>query len=324
MEEIKRILILRYEHIGDYIITLPALKALREKFPNAKIDIVVGPWNKELVKATPYVDEAIIFDNPLIRRNISRISILKEIIFNRKKYFQLFEKLNRKKYDLLINFSNRKTARFFTKNILARNKVSAPNENESTLEIDRCLKVVEQLDIKTKRSFVKLNYRKKDLDKINSIITRYNLGERRIILAHLITPSKGKDWPIERWKKVFEKILSKGSVSIILLGVKEDKSLLEDFKKQFGNKIINVAGDLNLVQTKLLIEKADFFIGAGSGPLYLADISGIPTLGLLGPESSLNWNLFNKKSHQIRKNNMIDIKVFEVLEKVGRILNNIK
>ena len=106
--KIKKILVIRYEHIGDYGLTISPLASIKEKFPGAQIDIVVGPWNKHLAEATPCVSKVIVFDNPLIKRNISYLEILKIVMFKSWKIFAHLRELGRGDYDLLINFSDRK------------------------------------------------------------------------------------------------------------------------------------------------------------------------------------------------------------------------
>ena len=61
-EKIKNILVVRNDRFGEFILNIPALKALRETFKNARITLVVDPYVKELIEDSPYIDE-IIVDN---------------------------------------------------------------------------------------------------------------------------------------------------------------------------------------------------------------------------------------------------------------------
>src|ERR1700733_13544472 len=58
----KRILVIRYRFIGDTILTVPFLRNLRRHYPQAKIDVLVGPQSGEVLQGCPYVDNLIEFD----------------------------------------------------------------------------------------------------------------------------------------------------------------------------------------------------------------------------------------------------------------------
>ena len=58
----KRILVIRYRFIGDTILTVPFLRNLRYFYPQAKIDILVGPQSGEVLRECPYVNELIEYD----------------------------------------------------------------------------------------------------------------------------------------------------------------------------------------------------------------------------------------------------------------------
>ncbi len=58
----KNILIVRTDRIGDVVLTTPAIQALRETFPSAKISILVTPQTKSIVEGNPYLDEVIVYD----------------------------------------------------------------------------------------------------------------------------------------------------------------------------------------------------------------------------------------------------------------------
>jgi ADP-heptose:LPS heptosyltransferase len=52
-EAVRRVVVLRLERIGDLLMTVPALEDLRQRLPDAEIDLVVGSWNREIARALP-------------------------------------------------------------------------------------------------------------------------------------------------------------------------------------------------------------------------------------------------------------------------------
>ena len=68
MKDFKNILIVRTDRIGDVVLTTPSIQALKEKYPQSKISILVSSQTKDLVEGNPYLDEVMVDD----RRNIHR------------------------------------------------------------------------------------------------------------------------------------------------------------------------------------------------------------------------------------------------------------
>ena len=58
----KKILVLKLDHMGDFILAIPALSKLKARFPHAEIDIMVGKWNEDLAKGTGFFHSVICFD----------------------------------------------------------------------------------------------------------------------------------------------------------------------------------------------------------------------------------------------------------------------
>ena len=57
-----RILVLKLDHLGDFIIGTPALQRLRDAFPSAHIRLVVGAWNRAAAEASGVADELVLYD----------------------------------------------------------------------------------------------------------------------------------------------------------------------------------------------------------------------------------------------------------------------
>src|SRR3989338_2260377 len=87
---IKKILFITLSNIGDVILTLPVMDALRENFAGARITVMVGPRAKEIFENNPHVNRLIIYD---------KYSKLREKI-------KLFHELKREKFDMVIDLRN--------------------------------------------------------------------------------------------------------------------------------------------------------------------------------------------------------------------------
>ena len=309
---VKKLLIIRGEHIGDYVLSLPALRTIRENFPKARIDIVIGPWNKGLAKATPYINRIIIFDNPLVKRNLTYPKILKSLIFDFNKFRRFFRKINKEDYDLLISFSNRKYNKLFLKFVKAKKKISGTEFDFGEIkEKKRIKRLCEKINLKFRRK-AKLSYSKKDRNLVDKFLKSRNLKEKNFFVLHPLSPLKEKDWPLEKWKEVLNKLNMK---TLVIGTEREGKKIEKEICNGSGN-IINATGKFNLVQTIYLISISKRFLGIDSGPMHLAELTDVPVFALFGPTNEKIWGPCGKKDKVIKKGNINDISVEEVLKEI--------
>ena len=101
---VKRILVLRYDRIGDMIVTTPVLRTLKQLYPGIQIDVLASKVNAEVVQGNPFVDNLLIFGT-------NWVQLLRQIVHLRKQ-----------RYDVVLNFIfNRTTGPGILANLIAPN-----------------------------------------------------------------------------------------------------------------------------------------------------------------------------------------------------------
>lgn len=316
--DIKKILVLRTEHIGDYICSIPSLRTLRENYPNAKITAVVGSWNEKIAKATPYIDEVLVFNNPFAKRDISYLEIFKIFITKSIYLIRFFKNIRKTNYDLLISFSDRNFNKILLPYIRAKRKISGLEfELKKEHEIKRCLAVLEPLNLKKKFQTGKLSYSKREAEELKRLLKDTEKKEK--IVIHCISPVKYKIWPLERWADIIN-LLNNGKRKFIITGIKEDKEQIERIIKKVKEKraVINLAGKISLSQLFLLMKKSNLFLGILSGPMELAILAELPVMGIFGSEDKKIWGPFRRGEGVIQKDNVADITVQEFLKLIKK------
>jgi ADP-heptose:LPS heptosyltransferase len=104
LQRVKRILILRYDRIGDMIITTPVLRALKRQAPHIQLDVLASTANVEIALGNPFVDNLLILETNWVR-------LLRQIVYLRKQ-----------RYDVILNFIfNRTTGPGILANLVAPN-----------------------------------------------------------------------------------------------------------------------------------------------------------------------------------------------------------
>lgn len=117
----RRILVLKLDHLGDFVMGLPALDALRAAFPSSEITLVVGSWNLDLAEAAGVADKLVVFD--VFPRNSSeeRVDIAGKIT--------QFEALFKGPYDIAIDLRVDPDTRVLLQNIDAATKAGIGARN---------------------------------------------------------------------------------------------------------------------------------------------------------------------------------------------------
>ncbi|WOJ91233.1 glycosyltransferase family 9 protein [Methylocapsa polymorpha] len=97
----KRILVCNWAHLGDVVLSLPSLKALREAFPNAEIGLLIGGWSAPVVRNTGLYDHLHILDNILLDRStVSRARRLKPFA---RQCMAVIKDIRAKRYNVAID-----------------------------------------------------------------------------------------------------------------------------------------------------------------------------------------------------------------------------
>lgn len=322
-KQLKKILVFRTEHIGDYVLTIPPLKSLRRQFPNAEITVVIGSWNKELAEATPYVDKTIIFDNPLAKRHLSPTDIFNSFTFKLNGLISLIKDIRKEKYGLLIVFSNRKFNKVFIPFIKADKKIYDFKFDDNKNDKERYAELLKKIPVKKIYTSADLKYSYEDKRLIEKIFSKYK-GKKKIII-NAITPLEEKNWSFEKWGALINLLLEKDKNLIFFLtGSQNQKEGLDKIIKKVKSKknVVNLAGKTSLAQQALLTKKSDLFLGCDSGPKQLAEqLTNTPTISLFGPTNEKMWGPSRKIDKIIKKDTMNQISVEEVFPVVQKSLN---
>ncbi len=115
-KKILNILIVKLDHMGDFILSIPAISKIRARYPYAKLDVVVGSWNVEIAESLKFFEEIFIFD-------FFKQKSFESAELENESFMTLIEKLNKKRYDIVIDLRRQSDTRFFIKKLNAKTKI---------------------------------------------------------------------------------------------------------------------------------------------------------------------------------------------------------
>jgi len=301
-EKTKNILVIQLWGIGETVLTIPAVKALKERYPKTAIDVLCTQRNKDIYFNYPFISKL-----NVIKLNI--FSLKWFILKNWKKYGIVIDMEEYLNISSIIAFFIGKYTIGYSHDArsLVYNKKVKYNDQQHTSKT--FFDLVKALGIKGNvKKLEKLNYTGTD-KKIVDLALRYsNIKKTNFLVG--IAPgaaesSKSRQWPIENFAKLIGSIKKKNA-KIILIGADYEKKLNNSIISLIENKrtaknVFNFAGRFTLRQTFYLISKCNVLIGNDSGPMHIAAAMGIKTIGLFGPNLPLRFGPLNKKSKAVYK-----------------------
>lgn len=297
----KNILVIQLWGIGETILTLPAIKALRNKYKKSNIDILVTSRNKEIF----YNNKNI---NNLIISRLNPISILIFIFKNYKKYDLVIDMEEYLNISSIIAFFTGKERIGYSHGIRSNLYTKKVDYNDKQHTVETFLDLVRALNIKyNPKSLEKLDYLKKDKNAIDKFLKGKKITKKDFITG--IAPgaaesAKSRMWPWKNYAELCNIILKTNKKNrIVFIGNKDEDELIKKIQNSIKekNKTTNTAGLFELNALFYLIEKCNLFIGNDAGPMHIAAAQGVKTIGLFGPNLPARFGPYGKNNTSVYK-----------------------
>jgi ADP-heptose:LPS heptosyltransferase len=287
LRSVRRILIYKLDHLGDVLLATPALRAIRQRFPEAEIRIVVGEWSQTVLQNNPNVDDIVIYNS----REFARYP------YRAHDFAELKRKLGSWKPDLVIGLRDdwrTVTDRFFSgARRINRGRVHFREwlerkwtHRRHSHEVDRLWEILAPLGIEPEQA-ERLEYAVTEAERKSAVEFMMAHGiDSPFAIVHAGTSVPLKEWSIARLAEAARHIGTQYGMQIVLVGAPEevDRSAeLAGMIRDLGP--IDISGKLSLRGTAALMERASLYLGSDGGAMHVASAVGVPTLGLFGPGS---------------------------------------
>ena len=332
-EQIKNILVVRkHNQIGDMLCSLTMYAALKKKFPQAKITLVLSPVNYEInfKELNPYADDVLFYT----KGSLSNI-------------LKFYKKLRKKKYDIgivpstvrlsntshIVNYFSGAKFRLGVKSINGKpNKISfllnikSDFDWKSTHQSERNLEIVRQIGCDLTQDEIKsIQFEISEEDKaFADDFTKKNFPERnRMIIAfHAGAGENYRLWKTENFIELIKNLFDKYNCYVLITAGAIDSEISE--------KIINaeelsgihpiIAKNLPLRKLAAVLQKVKLYITNNTGTLHLAHYSSVSTLALFTSSQVNDWAYKSETESYISAENINEITVEQVFDESCRMI----
>jgi ADP-heptose:LPS heptosyltransferase len=301
VEGVQKIAVLRTGALGDFIVTLPALKAIRSTYPDAEIILLGTPWHKKFLhkNRTP-ADRVIVVP---VKKGVRGES---HEVENAAETEAFFEQIQYEQFDIAISFQgNGVSANPFIKRLNAKLTVGLTSNDAEKLdrnlnfyyyqsEVIRYLEVVKLIGAYTSDLEPQVNVLKEDEEEIKDFM---RLLDKPFIVLQPCAVDIRRMWPLENYPLLADTLKQK-KIEIVFTGSEADKSAVDNIVASMKERAINVCGKFSLGGLAALLSKATLVIGADTGPLHLARAVNTPTIGIYWAPNFINWGPVTRSIHR--------------------------
>ena len=271
-----KILIIRGGAIGDFILTLPAIAALRRQFPDAHLEVLGYPHIIQLAEAGGLVDRVQSIEARALAGFFARSGVLADDLVD---YFSEFDIILSYLYDpddiFRTNVARCSTAQFVV-------GPYRPNESERVHATKVYLRPLERFAIFDADHVPQLKVGSRSEEKSNS------RGAPTLAL-HPGSGSEKKNWPENKWADLLQHLVQETNLNLLLIGGEAEGERLQRLAAALPITRTKVAQSLPLTDLARQMQPCAAFIGHDSGISHLAAALGLPGIVLWGNTLEEIW-----------------------------------
>jgi ADP-heptose:LPS heptosyltransferase len=270
--------------------SLPSLRAIRERFPYAKITIAVGKPGKELLSLSSYADEILEVDRVSLRDGPTLISIgriAKFVAAVRKQKFDFVIDLHSYYETNILGFLSGAPHRLYSRrenrslDFLANFKPQPARESQKAHLVDRYLDLLKPLGIENVPRTPVLKTRGADDLAVEGMLKKEKAQSRELLAG--IFPGAGnvsRLWPLEKFAEVADHLIRNDRVRVIVFAGPEERALVPQMKSIFPSGTI-FFDRLTIPQLAAAQARLTLFISNDTGPAHIAAAVGTPVVVIL-------------------------------------------
>jgi ADP-heptose:LPS heptosyltransferase len=283
----RSILVVRLDHLGDVLMSTPALAALRAAFPAARIDVLAAPWGRAALDGNPHIDEVLLAEAPWYDPRLPELP--------RASFLAAGRMLHRRGYDWGFDFRGDPRVvlfqllpgarrRFgFARLGLERLLTDAIPYDRGRSQLDLCLDLVAHAGAPAAGR--RPVFRVQDADRARAAGLLADAGFAAEARPVVVAPSSNRAsarWTAAGFAGVVDGLAELGLRSV-LVGRKEDAGATQEVLRLARSRPADLTGKTSLQELAAVLERAALLVVNDSGPAHLAAAVGCKTVAIFGP-----------------------------------------
>lgn len=303
--KIKRILVRMTNWVGDAVMTLPALEAVRENFPGSGITVLARPWVVPLVENHPAVDAALPFTKS------------RGYPWDLAETLRMARQIRQGAFDLAILFQNAFEAAFLVRvggvkyrvgyntqgrGLLLSHSVIKDEEITREHQVEYYLSILRAMGWEAKSRDPVLHVGQKALDSATALLASNEIGKDGFLLG--LSPGAiygpAKRWPEERFAAVGDRAAKEWGAKVLVFGSTGEQDVCRAVVRSMHEDALDLSGKTSLGEALALIKKCDFFVTNDSGLMHVAAALEVPLVAVFGSTDAVATGPRGNKSRVVQ------------------------
>jgi ADP-heptose:LPS heptosyltransferase/GT2 family glycosyltransferase len=315
-EAVRRILVVKLDHIGDCVTALPALRRLKAHFPAAAITVLAARATLPIWRHEAAVTDTLEFNFFRARSGAGKHEL------SAADLARLAAELHGKDFDLAVDLRKQPDSRFVLEHCGARWLAGFDHQGRFPW-LDMALEWDEDVPLRSKHGHVA-----DDLLALVDMIAaqgqrerraipsapegrptlpaavRRRLGGKPLVCVHPSAGSEMRQWPLRHFVALIDLLLDHEDCQVALIGGGDETDAGSEVRKscRHAAKLIDLTGTLALDDLMRLLATAAVFVGNNSGPQHLAAGLGVSTIGIhSGVVDAREWGPLGPRAVALRR-----------------------
>jgi lipopolysaccharide heptosyltransferase II len=275
----KNLLVVRLDNMGDLLMSVPAINALKETF-HCKISLLTSSAASKIASLITSIDEVIVYDVPWMKaRNVNAdateiVEILKQKEFDAAVIFTVFSQNPLPSAMLLYLANIPLRLAYCRENPYALLTHWVPDEEPYTLirhQVQRDLDLVKYIGAKTGNDKISINLPTWAWESAQEKMSRagVNLSRPWLIFHPGVSETKRK-YPTVKWVELARRVCDEFHYQVVLTGIDTEKSLTENIKIRSGGNVFSLAGMLTLEEFVMAINHSPLIVSVNTAAVHIA------------------------------------------------------
>jgi heptosyltransferase II len=283
-----KILVRATNWVGDAIMSIPALQAIRQRWPDAEIAILARPWVAELYRGQDFADRIVTLTAP----SSNPIAIERAA-----------EGLRAEQFDCAVLLQNAFSAAWLAWRAKIPQRIGYARNGRSIL-LTQAIAVPKHGEVAAHEAYYYLALLQRagwleSIPKVEQISLRLSAetsqaaekrlrdaglvaGKKRVAVAPGAAYGSAKCWPAERFAAVADALVDDFSVDVVLFGSNSEIDICRQITEHMRHRAVTLAGQTSIGELPALFSRCHLFVGNDSGAMHVAGAVGVPVVAVFG------------------------------------------
>lgn len=312
MMDTRRILAIKLRNLGDVLLSVPALRAIRESHQGASLSVLVAKGTEEMVEGLPWIDEVLSVDRPKGKHGFW---------WNMGRELRFLGDLRKLRFDMVVDFTSGDRSAIYGFLSGARERIGrepsgksggfrgksrlythlAPPPDHSIHVVENDLDLVRRFGMETRDERLEFAVPPEAEERMGRLLAARGIGAGEPFLhVHPTSRWLFKCWKDESMAETLDRVPGELGLRVVMTSGPEAREVQKarSILSMMNTRPTTLLGEISLKEMGAISRRAQVFLGVDSVPMHIAAAVGTPVVALFGPSGEHNWRPW-RAEHQV-------------------------